>query len=178
MIWHLLAVFISGLVLGGFAYFFRKLSRDRLPKWIIPVAAGLGMLTYQAFYNYTWYDFKVGQLHEQALMQEQAPERYVILESKRSSDFFRPWSYVYPAVNYFTFVDGDYRYFEQEGEQLVQYIRYEFFHDYVDRLQNQPYLLNCTKAEQVKLDSEGEMVAPFKLEKLDRSSILYQELCK
>ncbi|NLW05036.1 MAG: hypothetical protein GX029_07415 [Pseudomonadaceae bacterium] len=168
MIWQLLAVFISGLVVGGFAYLLIRISRNRLPRWIIPVAAGLGMLGYQAYYNYAWYDFKLGQL----------PERAIVLEEKRTSDFFRPWSYVYPAINYFTFIDGDTRVFEEDGKRLVQYIFFEMHQEHLDRLESQYYALDCTKAEQMKLTDEGAFEPPYIIESVDRSGLLYKKLCQ
>lgn len=167
MIWHLLAVFISGLVIGSLAFLLRKITRNKLPKWIIPVAAGVGMLCYQAYYNYTWYDFKKSQL----------PEEAVILDEKRTSDFFRPWSYLLPAVNYFSFIDGDFRSYKQDDDYLVQYIRYELYQDYIDRLKNHTYVLNCTKKIQIRLDEDGETHLPIKAEQIDPKGILYQELC-
>jgi|SRR5690554_1662243 len=167
MIWQLLAVFISGLVLGGCAYLVRRLSGNKLPKWIIPVTAGLGMLGYQAYYNYAWYDFKLGQL----------PERTLVLEEKRNSDFFRPWSYIYPAVNYFTFIDGEARVFEKDGKRLVQYILFEMHQEHLDRLETQYYALDCSKAEQVKITEEGIAESPFIVESVDRSGLLYKKFC-
>ena len=62
MTWHLLAVFIIGLCLGGMSFFLRKVSRNRLPSWIIPVSAGVGMLGYLAYYDMAGLSLK-GQLH-------------------------------------------------------------------------------------------------------------------
>lgn len=168
MIWQLLAVFITGFVLGAFAFMLRKLSKNRLPKWIIPVAAGLGMLGYQAYYNYAWYDFKLGQL----------PERAIILEEKRGSDFFRPWSYIYPAVNYFSFIDGSKIEVKINGERLVKYIYFEMHQEHLDRLESQYYGLDCAKAEQMKMTDEGAFEPPYSIESIERSGLLYQNLCQ
>lgn len=167
MIWHLLAVFISGLALGGFGFLLIKISGNRLPKWIMPVAAGMGMLGYQAYYNYAWYDFKLGQL----------PERTIVIDVERNSDFFRPWSYFYPAVSNFTFIDNDVRVFEQDGQQLVQYIYFEMHQEHLDRLESHFYLLNCNKAEQVELDDKGKVLEPAIFKSLERSGLLFQTLC-
>ena len=51
MIWNLAGVFIIGLCTGAFGYLLRKLSKNRLPKWIIPIAAGGGMFAYLAYYD-------------------------------------------------------------------------------------------------------------------------------
>lgn len=167
MIWHLLAVFISGLSAGGVAFLLRKISRNLLPKWIIPIAAGLGMFAYQAYYDYAWFDWKKSQL----------PEGTVIIEEQRNSNFFRPWSYFSPAVNYFAFIDDDYRTFQQDGQQLIQYIYYEFYHEHTDRLENNFYLLNCAEAEQVKLDTNGSGAPAPQVEPVERNGLLFSTLC-
>lgn len=167
MIWQLVAVFIFGFMFGGFAFLFRKLSKNRLPKWIIPIAAGVGMLGYQVYYNYTWYDFKLAQL----------PERAIVLGEQRSGEFFRPWSYIYPAVNHFSFIDGEKKVFNQKGERLVQYIYFEMYQEHLDRLESQYYLMNCSKSEQVKITKEGAAELPISVESVERNSLLYQQIC-
>lgn len=167
MIWHLIAVLITGLSMGGIAVLLRKISRNRIPRWVIPIAAGLGMLAYQAYYDYTWFDWKKSQL----------PDGAILLEEQRNSNFFRPWSYVFPAVNYFAFIDGEHRTFRQEGQHLVQYIRYELYHEHTDRLETNFYLLNCGEAEQVKLVESSTDAAPAEVEYIERNSRLYRTLC-
>jgi|SRR5690554_1053939 len=167
MIWNLIGVLISGLSLGGIAALLVKLSRNRLPKWIIPTAAGLGMFGYLIYYDYAWYNWKQSQL----------PDSAIILEEQRNSNFFRPWSYVYPAVNYFAFIDGDHRAYRQDGQYLVQYIRYELYHEHADRLENSYYLLNCGELEQVELDDDGVTVSTADIVYVERNSLLYQTLC-
>lgn len=119
MIWNLAGVFIIGLCTGAFGYLLRKLSKNRLPKWIIPIAAGGGMFAYLAYYDYAWFDFKRSQL----------PEGSVVIQEYREPDFFRPWSYLAPSVNQFDVVDGQYRRHQQEGDTIVEYIVYRFIKD-------------------------------------------------
>ena len=167
MIWHLLAVFIIGLCVGAFAFLLRKLSRNTLPSWIIPVCAGLGMLGYLAYYDYTWFDFKRSQL----------PAETVVIEQDRASNFFRPWSYLAPSVSSFAILDGTVRETQQDGQILVEYIRYEFINDYIERLESQPYILNCTTGEQLAVPQKGEPVTG-KVEFVARDSLLYKQLCR
>lgn len=166
MIWHLLAVFIIGLCVGGIAFFIRKVSRDRLPKWIIPVFAGLGMLGYLAYYDYTWFEFKRSQLPPQA----------VVIEQGRASNFFRPWSYIVSSVSSFVILDGATRETQLDGQKLVEYIRYEFINDYTERLESKPYVLNCTTAEQLPAPQQGKP-ASGTVELIARDSLLYKQLC-
>lgn len=166
MIWHLLAVFIIGLCVGAFAFALRKLSRNKLPSWIIPVCAGIGMLSYLAYYDYNWFSLKRGQL----------PAESVITEQGRASNFFRPWSYVLPSVSSFVVLDGKVRETRQDGQRLVEYIRYEFINDYIERLESQPYVLNCTTGEQLQVPQNGKP-ATSKVEFVARGSLLYKQLC-
>ncbi len=166
MIWHLLAVFIIGLCVGAFAFLLRKLSRNRLPSWLVPVCAGLGMLGYLAYYDYTWFEFKSSQL----------PVETVVIEQERSSHFFRPWSYVLPAVSSFAVIDNKVRKSQQQGETLVEYIRYEFINDYTERLETQPYVLNCATAQQLAIP-QSDSTSSIQVESIARDSLLYKQLC-
>jgi|SRR5690554_1788679 len=165
MIWNLIGVIISGLSLGGIAALLVKISRNRLPKWIVPTAAGLGMFGYLAFYDYAWYGWKQSQL----------PDGVTILEEQRNSTFFRPWSYVAPAVNYFSFIDNDYRGFQQNGQHLIQYYHYEMFHEYKDRLETTLYIMNCDEAEQIQLNETNTVTGQS--EPIERNSLLHRTLC-
>ena len=167
MIWHLLAVFIIGLCMGAFAFALRKLSRNKLPSWIIPVFAGIGMLGYLAYYDYNWFSLKRGQL----------PAESVVIEQDSASNFFRPWSYVLPSVSSFVVLDGTTKETRQDGETLVQYIRYEFINDYIERLESTPYILNCTTGEQLQIPQQGKQAAS-KVEFVARDSLLYKQLCR
>ena len=53
MLWTLLAIVVAGLGAAGIALLLRKLTRNKLPKWIVPLFGGLGMLGYQIFYEYS-----------------------------------------------------------------------------------------------------------------------------
>lgn len=175
--WQLLGVIISGLCMGGLAFAVRKFSKDRTPTWLTPAAAGLGMLGFLAYYDYTWYDFKRGQLVEQLAMKNLPAETYTVIAEDRKKDFFRPWSYLITPITSFSFIDDKALRFEQQGNQLVQYIQYKFLKEYVDKLETQTYLLNCSRAEQVKLDEQAQAVHPVVVEEVDREGVLYLKIC-
>lgn len=139
MIWNLLGVFIIGLCSGAFAYMLYRLSKGRLPKWIIPLGAAAGMFIYLAYYDYQWFDFKKSQL----------PADSFIYGEQRQQDFFKPWSYIAPAVSQFSVFDGQIKEQNHEGARIVEYQEYRFFKDPTERMQVYQHVLNCRQQERV-----------------------------
>ncbi len=125
------------------------------------------MLGYLAYYDYTWFDFKRSQL----------PQESVVIEQDRASNFFRPWSYAVPSVSSFAILDGKFKETRQDGQILIEYIRYEFINDYIERLESQPYVLNCTTGEQLAIMPSGSNT-PSKVELIASDSLLFQQLCR
>ncbi len=107
----------AGLAAAGIALLLRKLSGRRLPKWIIPVFAGLAMLGYQIYYEYSWFD------HQQS----RQPEGSVVISSERDEVFWRPWTYYYPMTVAFTVVDtNNLITHDTEDATLVEFMLYRF----------------------------------------------------
>lgn len=166
MIWHLIAVLICGLSVGGLMFLLRKLSGNRLPKWLISASAGAAMLGYLAFYDYTWYEFKSSQL---------PPEAEVIATSSPKS-FLRPWSYITAPVNAFTVFDGRSKQVEQDQQILVAYILYTFRKDPLERLETRSYLINCNLLERA-VSNKDEPNSLKQFERLERTDRMYRKLC-
>ena len=68
MFWELVATVFAGLGAAGIALLLRKLSAQKLPRYLVPVFAGLGMLGFQIHAEYNWYS------HQKSLL----PERYAV----------------------------------------------------------------------------------------------------
>lgn len=166
MIWHLIAVFIMGLCAGGIMFLLRKLSRNRLPKWLVPVSAGAAMIGYLAYYDYNWFEFKSGQM----------PGDATIIATQQSKSFFRPWSFVWPSTNAFTIFDGQSKAVEQDGQVLVEYYLYTFYKDPIEGAKAQSYLMNCSLMERVAFDKKHPE-EELKMEQVDYSDEMYQKLC-
>jgi hypothetical protein len=81
---------------GGVALIARHLSRWRLPKWIVPVAAGAAMLTATVAREYSWYGEQLAALGDQVTVVSAPAERV----------FYRPWTFVVPLTSRFIAVDG------------------------------------------------------------------------
>lgn len=91
----LVATISAGFALAGITLVLRALTRHRLPAWIIPAAAGLGMLGFAIWNEYTWYPRTVAAL----------PEGVVVARARQESAVWRPWTYVRPIVTRFSAVD-------------------------------------------------------------------------
>lgn len=94
MLFELIAAVVAGVALAGVAMLLRWLSRGLLPKWIVPVIAGLGMLSYSIWSEYSWID----------RMQVALPGSEVSWRNEQTA-FWRPWSYIEPVTTRFTAVD-------------------------------------------------------------------------
>ncbi|WP_104202732.1 hypothetical protein [Billgrantia saliphila] len=168
MIWHLIAAVFAGLGAAGVGLLLRTLSAKRLPRWIVPVFAGLGILGYQINHEYSWFEHKRSQL----------PATAQVVETEEERMFWRPWTYALPLTVGFSVVDqSSTRYQEVDGESLVEFILYRFEREYVDRLDHQPHLMNCATREMVPLTGEDRSPNLQALHEVDASSPLYEAVC-
>lgn len=143
MIWNLIATLVAGLGAAGIALMLRSLSRKKLPKWIVPVFAGLGMLGYQIYTEYTWYEFKRGQL----------PAGAEVVDVSSDSMIWRPWTYLKPMVVGFTVIDADsVRDTLVGNDRVVEFMLYRFERSYVEQVTHHTQLLNCENGEMFQLD--------------------------
>lgn len=94
MLFELIAAVVTGVALAGVAMLLRWISRGLLPKWIVPVMAGLGMLSYSIWSEYSWFD----------RMNIALPGLAVSWKNEQTA-FWRPWSYIEPVTTRFTAVD-------------------------------------------------------------------------
>ncbi|NRB55927.1 MAG: hypothetical protein HRU39_08115 [Salinicola sp.] len=142
MIWHLVAAASAGVGAAGIALLLRSLSGGRLPRWIIPACAGLGLLAYQISYEYGWYESK----------RQQLPESAAVVSTEKGRMVWRPWTYLYPLTTAFSVVDRDKLVTSRaDGERLVEFVLYRFEMQYRDVLTHQAYLVNCSTRERVPL---------------------------
>jgi hypothetical protein len=169
MIWNLVATAFAGLGAAGVALILRMLSRKKLPKWIIPVFAGAGMLAYQIYIEYT----------ALGLIKSRLPEGTVVLETETDSMIWRPWTYLVPLETAFTALDqanADSRILDT-GEEVVRFVLYRFERHHVTQARPQGYLINCANREVVKLDENGRPLAT-PAEPLARSEQVFTLLCR
>ncbi|MCH8533094.1 MAG: hypothetical protein LAT65_19800 [Saccharospirillum sp.] len=144
MIWHLVAVVFAGLGAAGIALGLRVVSGKRLPKWIIPVFAGMGMLSYQIYFEYNWFNFK----------QEQLPAGSVVVETEEGQVFWRPWTLRYPMTIGFTVIEPEQVSIRVQDEYTIAHFRtYRFEKQHIDVVTTQEYLMNCETGDRVPVVS-------------------------
>lgn len=95
MFFELIAAIVAGVALAGIAMALRWASRGVLPKWLVPVAAGIGILGYGVWSEYSWFS--------RATVAQ--PDGVVIAWHNAESAPWRPWSYLVPVVTRFKAVD-------------------------------------------------------------------------
>ncbi len=92
---ELLATVFAGIACAGLAMLMNVMTGRRLPKWITPVAAGLGMLATTVSNEYTWF----------ARTAERLPDGLEIAMTVDERSWFRPWTQVWPYTKRFVAVD-------------------------------------------------------------------------
>lgn len=97
MFLELVATFVAGIACAGIAMVLNRLFGGRLPRWLTPVAAGLGMLAVTVSNEYTWYDRTSGQL----------PEGLAVALTVEEDSWIRPWTKIWPYTKRFIAVDQD-----------------------------------------------------------------------
>ncbi|MCH8538587.1 MAG: hypothetical protein LAT66_12555 [Alkalimonas sp.] len=95
MFWEFIATIFAGMGAAGIALTLRFLSRKKLATWWIPIAAGVGMLSFQIYTEYTWFE------HQKTLL----PPGVDVVRTAEQTAFWRPWSYVFPQTLRFIAAD-------------------------------------------------------------------------
>lgn len=88
MFLELIATFAAALGVAGIVLILNRLTGGRLPKWAMPVAAGLTILGFTIWSEYTWARRTIAEL----------PEGAVVVEQVSDSAIYKPWTYLAPQV--------------------------------------------------------------------------------
>jgi hypothetical protein len=95
MLFELIAVIVAGFAGAGLALLLGRILRGRLPKWVMPVAAGAAMLAVTISNEYGWYPRTAQGL----------PEGLEVAMTVEDTAPYRPWTYAKPFVSRFLAVD-------------------------------------------------------------------------
>ena len=88
MFLELLASFSAGIGVAGLVLLFNLITGGRLPKWAMPVGAGLAMIGYGVWSEYSWAERTVSAL----------PDGIEVIETSEESRFWKPWTYAVPQT--------------------------------------------------------------------------------
>ena len=92
---ELIATVFAGIACAGVAMLLNILTGRRLPKWIMPVAAGAGMIGMTISNEYTWFDRTA----------ERLPEGVEVSSTVVEQSWIRPWTQAVPYTKRFVAVD-------------------------------------------------------------------------
>ncbi len=96
MLFDLLIAACGALAAVGVALVGVRLLGRKAPRWVVPVAAALGMVGVTAAVRYQWAG------HAESLL----PPGMVVLERLRETSPLEPWSYLRPMVTALVVADG------------------------------------------------------------------------
>jgi hypothetical protein len=95
MFFELIATAASGFCLAGLVMALRWMLRGRLPGWWVPAAAGIGMLSYAVWSEYTWLERASATL----------PPSVEVVSTNEVQVWYRPWTLAAPQVNRLIAID-------------------------------------------------------------------------
>ncbi|MCK8483692.1 hypothetical protein MUY21_06540 [Aliiroseovarius sp. S2029] len=95
MFYEIVATLVSAFVGAGLVLALNKLTGGRLPKWAMPVGAGLAMIVTTVANEYAWYE----------RTRDLLPEGMTVVMEVENNSLYRPWTYVVPFVERFAALD-------------------------------------------------------------------------
>ncbi|MCG7519579.1 hypothetical protein [Ruegeria sp. Ofav3-42] len=144
MFLELIGTIFAGFAFAGIVMLLNKLTGGRLPRWITPVAAGLGMIGVTIASEYSWYD----------RTRDALPEGMTVIQEVESRAFYRPWTYAVPFVDRFAAIDaGSVRTNEQVPEQRL--VDLYFFGRWAP-VSKLPVVVNCKEFSRANLADGAE----------------------
>lgn len=86
MLLEFLAAVFLGVAAAGIVMAINVAVGRRLPAWLIPASAGLAMIGFMVWMEYTWLSRTVAQF----------PEGVEVVSASRDTSWYRPWTYIKP----------------------------------------------------------------------------------
>lgn len=92
MIFHLFAVAACGFLAAGCLMLTVRCFGVKAPKFIVLLAAGIGMISYGVWEEYSWYDRNAVPMKAEGML---------IVQTYGEGFPWQPWTYIYPRVTRF-----------------------------------------------------------------------------
>lgn len=96
MFLELVATLVAGVAGAGVMLLLNRLTGQRLPRWLTPLAAGIAMLGVTIANEYSWFPRTAAQL----------PAAITPIDTVESTAWYRPWTYPWPYVERFVALDS------------------------------------------------------------------------
>lgn len=90
-----IAIAISAAVAYLMVFALNRLLKNALPRWLMPVAAGLALIAATINLEYSWFERTSGSL----------PDNIEVVYSAKEASVFRPWTFIKPLTTNFVAVD-------------------------------------------------------------------------
>lgn len=92
---ELLAAIIAAVAFAGMAHLVWRLSGRRLPRWIVPAAAALGLIGFTVWNEYDWFGRVSAEL----------PPGVPVVWTETGANGLRPWTHLFPMTTRFIALD-------------------------------------------------------------------------
>lgn len=136
---ELIATVFAGIACAGIAMLLNIITGRRLPKWVMPVAAGAGMIAMTISNEYTWFGRTA----------ERLPEGVEIAMTVDEQSWWRPWTQMWPYTKRFAAVDtGTSRSNENLPDQRLADI---YFFGRWSPVNQAPMIFDCASAKSALL---------------------------
>ena len=144
---ELIATVFAGIACAGIVLILNIMTGRRLPKWMMPVAAGLGMLGMTISNEYTWFDRTAARL----------PDGVSVALTVEERGWLRPWTQVWPYTKRFVAVDtGTMRTNENLSDQRLADL---YFFGRWSPVNQAPVLFDCAEGRSALLIDGAEFAA-------------------
>ncbi|GIT89571.1 hypothetical protein JANAI62_09440 [Jannaschia pagri] len=147
MFFELIGTIVAGVAAALLVWAINRPLKGRLPRWLMPVAAGAAMLLAAISSEYGWYD----------RTRERMPEGMVVAQTIEERSFYRPWTYAAPYVTRFVAVDvaAKRTHPDQPGQRIVDLV----FYGRWARTAKIPMLFDCAEGRRADI-ADGVAFAP------------------
>ena len=95
MIFTIVGAIVLAIACVGTLLLVFKSFGKKVPKGLVPLVAGLSMAGFAFWEDYSWFGRATSNL----------PENHVVVSAPKSSDMFRPWSFIVPRTARFIWID-------------------------------------------------------------------------
>lgn len=95
MFFELIGTLMAGAAAALLVWALNRTLKGRLPKWLMPAAAGAAMIVATISSEYGWFARATANL----------PDGMVVAQTVEETAFYRPWTYAKPFITRFVAVD-------------------------------------------------------------------------